>query len=160
MPELVHLPNGQILITNGGRSGFAAVKSIADPVGNSNADNPVLTPSLYTPSLPLGRRISNKGMPTTDIARMYHSSITLTPQGNFLIAGSNPNDNTTVGAKFNSEFRVQTLDPPFMKVPRPRLLSMPKKLRFGQRVSIPISVPPSLLGRDVKGKYIHNINDT
>ncbi|KAF7424119.1 hypothetical protein PC9H_009422 [Pleurotus ostreatus] len=150
MPELVHLPNGQILIANGGRTGFAAVKSIADPIGNSNADNPVLTPSLYTPSLPLGRRISNKGMPTTDIARMYHSSITLTPQGNFLIAGSNPNDNTTVGAKFNSEFRVQTLDPPFMKVARPRLLSMPKKLRFGQRISVPISVPPSLIGRDIK----------
>jgi len=29
--------------------------------------------SLYTPTVPLGRRISNQGMPTTNIARLYHS---------------------------------------------------------------------------------------
>lgn len=65
------------------------------------------TPSLYTPDAPLGQRISNKGLPTTNIARMYHSTATLTPKGyvtrtgniskglssvfsNILIAGSNP----------------------------------------------------------------------
>ncbi len=26
MPEMVHLPNGQVLVTNGGRTGFAAVR--------------------------------------------------------------------------------------------------------------------------------------
>lgn len=39
------------------------------------------TPSLYTPNAPLGHRISNKEMPTTDIARVYHSTVTLTPKG-------------------------------------------------------------------------------
>ncbi|KAL0953555.1 hypothetical protein HGRIS_004776 [Hohenbuehelia grisea] len=153
MPELVHVPNGQILITNGGRSGFASVGapgSIPDPVGNSNADHPALTPSLYTPSLPLGQRISNKDMPTTNIARMYHSSVTLTPQGNFLVAGSNPNGNTTVGVKFPSEFRVETLDPPFMSVERPRILGMPKKLRFGTKITVPVTIPRSLQVTDVK----------
>ncbi|KAF4586520.1 hypothetical protein EYR38_010799 [Pleurotus pulmonarius] len=151
MPELLHLPNGQILITNGGSTGFAAIGSVADLVGGSNADNAVLTPSLYTPSLPLGRRISNKGMPTTNIPRMYHSSITLTPQGNFLIAGSNPNGNTTMtGVKFPSEFRVETLDPPFMNAERPKLVSVPKKLAFGQKVSVPISIPRGLRARDIK----------
>lgn len=56
--------------------------------GNSNADNAVLTPSLYTPELTLGSRISNAGMPTSVVPRMYHSSVTLTPQGNFLVAGA------------------------------------------------------------------------
>lgn len=74
MPELVHLPNGQVLIINGARTGTAAIGTVKDPVGNSNADHPVFTPSLYTPNAPLGRRISNVGMPTTDIARMYHST--------------------------------------------------------------------------------------
>lgn len=73
MPELVHLPNGQLLIINGGRTGVAAIATTFDPVGNSNADHPVFTPSLYTPNAPLGQRISNKGMPTTNIARLYHS---------------------------------------------------------------------------------------
>ncbi|KAL0953554.1 hypothetical protein HGRIS_004775 [Hohenbuehelia grisea] len=150
MPELVHLPNGQVLITNGAGSGFAAIHSIADPVGDSNADHPVLTPSLYTPTLPRGKRISNKGMPTTNIARVYHSSVNLTPQGNFLIAGSNPNFNSTPTSGFPREFRVQTLDPPFMSMERPRILSMPKKLKFGSRVTVPISMPRSLKGSDIK----------
>lgn len=155
MPELVHLPNGQVLIANGARSGFAAIASVSEPVGNSNADHAVLTPSLYTPTAPLGRRISNAGMPSSGIARVYHSSINLTPQGNFLIAGSNPNMNTTVGpgVKFPSEFRVQTLDPPFMFVDRPKIGATPKKLAFNKKVTVPISLPLALTrpGAKVQG---------
>ncbi|KAI0757966.1 glyoxal oxidase N-terminus-domain-containing protein [Fomes fomentarius] len=147
MPELVHLPNGQVLIANGARSGFAALKQVPDAIGSSNADHAVLTPSLYTPDAPLGRRISNAGLPTSDIARVYHSSITLTPQGNFLVAGSNPNLNTTFaapGIKFPSEFRVQTLDPPFMFVDRPKILNIPEKLAFGKQFTVPVSIPNNL----------------
>lgn len=82
MVEMIHLPNGQILIINGAQTGYAAVGSVNNPVGNvSNADHPALTPSLYTPEAPLGRRISNKGLPTADIPRVYHSSVSFTPQG-------------------------------------------------------------------------------
>ena len=158
MPELVHLPNGQVLITNGARSGYAAIDQVQDPIGGSNADHPVFTPSLYSPDLPLGQRISNEGMPTTDIPRVYHSSVTLTPQGNFLIAGSNPNAQTVVGpdVKFPSEFRVQTLDPPFMFVDRPKILSMPAKLPFGANVTVPISLPDELSSPDLslQGKHL------
>ncbi|KAI0769967.1 hypothetical protein C8Q74DRAFT_1272491 [Fomes fomentarius] len=55
--------------------------TVQDPIGNSNADRPVLTPSIYSPDVPLGRRISNEGMPTSEVPRLYHSSDTLTPQG-------------------------------------------------------------------------------
>jgi hypothetical protein len=41
MPEFVLLPNGQVLITNGARTGYAALASVGDPVGGSNADNAV-----------------------------------------------------------------------------------------------------------------------
>ena len=47
MPELVHLPNGQVLIANGARTGFAAIAQVPDAIGNSNSDHAVLTPSLY-----------------------------------------------------------------------------------------------------------------
>ena len=161
MPELVHMPNGQVLIINGGRSGFAAIHQVQDPIGNSNADHPVFTPSLYTPNLPLGRRISNAGMPSTDIPRLYHSSVTLTPQGNFLIAGSNPNAQTVVGPNvtFPSEFRVETLDPPFMFVDRPQILDMPPKIAFGQSVTVPISLPDTLTspGANVQGMCMTRI---
>ncbi|KAI0316600.1 glyoxal oxidase N-terminus-domain-containing protein [Amylostereum chailletii] len=153
MPEMVHLPNGKVLITNGGRTGFAALAQVSDAIGDSNADHPVGTPSLYTPDLPLGHRISNEGMPTSDIARMYHSSVTLTPQGNFLIAGSNPNGNATLpgpGIKFPSEFRVETLDPPFMFVERPTLGSLPAKVGFGEQVTVSITIPSSLQASKVQ----------
>ncbi|KZV88781.1 glyoxal oxidase precursor [Exidia glandulosa HHB12029] len=152
MPELVHLPNGQVLITNGGRTGYAAVASVGQPVGNSNADNAVLTPSLYTPDAAPGRRISNAGMPVSPVARMYHSTVTLTPQGNFLIAGSNPNGQTVVGpnVKFPSEFRVTTLDPPFMFVDRPVIGRVPSKLAFGRTFTVPVTIPRNLAARDIK----------
>ncbi|TFK83756.1 copper radical oxidase [Polyporus arcularius HHB13444] len=152
MHELLHIPNGQILITNGAGTGFAGYNSVQDTIGNSNSDHAVLVPSIYTPDAPLGQRISNRGMPSSGIARLYHSSATLTPQGNFLIGGSNPNNGTVVGAgiKFPSEFRIQTLDPPFMSVPRPQIVSMPEKLAFNKSFTVPISLPTSLKRPDAK----------
>lgn len=42
MPEAILLPNGQILIINGGKTGYAAISSVSNNVGNnSNADHPV-----------------------------------------------------------------------------------------------------------------------
>ncbi|KAJ7174593.1 glyoxal oxidase N-terminus-domain-containing protein [Mycena filopes] len=99
MPEMILLPNGEVLIINGAQTGYAAFNTVPDVVGNSNADHAAyaiplpffgnmtvmvfcsFTPSLYNPSAPLGHRISNKGLPTTDIARLYHSSVSLTPSG-------------------------------------------------------------------------------
>lgn len=141
-------------------SGFAAIASIGVTTGASNADHAALTPSIYTPDLPLGQRISNTGMPTTDIARVYHSSVTLTPQGFFLIAGSNPNQNVTAsgpGVTFPTEFRVQHLNPPFLAegVERPAFEagSMPSKLAFGKSVTVNITVPEGLEASDVKSEY-------
>ena len=147
--ELVHAPNGQVLISNGASTGFSGFNTIGGTVGNSNADHPTLVPSLYTPAAPLGQRISNVGMPSAEIARMYHSTITLTPQGNFLVAGSNPNNSTRIvsGVKFPAEFRVQMLDPPYMSLARPKILSIPSKLPFGRSVTVPISLPESLSRR-------------
>ncbi|KAJ7666190.1 glyoxal oxidase N-terminus-domain-containing protein [Mycena polygramma] len=81
MPEMILLPNGQVLITNGAATGYAAVQSIGVTTGQSNADHPVFTPILYTPTARLGQRMTQEGLPTTDIPRLYHSSVTLTPQG-------------------------------------------------------------------------------
>jgi len=145
MPEMILLPNGQVLITNGGRTGYAAAGSVADPVGNSsNADHPVFTPELYTPQAPLGRRLSKAGMPTTNIARMYHSGVSLTPQGNILIAGSNPNGQIVNGTKFHSELRVETLNPPFMTMARPVITKAPAQIHFNDVITLNMNIPKGL----------------
>ncbi|KAF9019754.1 copper radical oxidase [Hymenopellis radicata] len=145
MPEMILLPNGQVLIINGAESGYAALDSVSDPVGNSNSDNPAFTPSLYTPSAEVGQRISNAGMPTTDIPRLYHSSVSLTPMGNVFIAGSNPNNLiTNTSVKFPSEFRVEYLNPPFMTVERPVLRDVPSQIGFNKNFTIAVDLPPSL----------------
>lgn len=41
MPELILLPNGQVLVINGAMTGYAAIDSVGDPAGSSNADHPV-----------------------------------------------------------------------------------------------------------------------
>jgi len=154
MPEMILLPNGQVLIINGGLTGYAATTSVGITFGNSNADNPAFTPILYTPSLPLGSRMTQEGLPTTDIARMYHSSVTLTPQGNILIVGSNPNTNITVVPPgqpgFSSEFRVENLDPPFMSMARPTLSNVPTKIAFNERFTIEVDIPAGVSTSNLK----------
>ncbi|KAF7325763.1 hypothetical protein MKEN_00426800 [Mycena kentingensis (nom. inval.)] len=154
MPEMILLPDGKILIINGGTSGYAAIRSVGTTFGASNAANAVFTPVLYDPSLPLGSRMSNDGLPASPIARMYHSSVTLTPQGNILLAGSNANGNVTIlpeGAPgFSSEFRVETLDPPYMALERPVLSNAPSKIAFNQEFTINIDIPASLETSSIK----------
>ncbi|KAJ7595106.1 glyoxal oxidase N-terminus-domain-containing protein [Mycena floridula] len=151
MPEMILLPNGQVLITNGAQTGYAAFGSVRDPVGNqSNSDHPAFTPTLYTPSAPLGKRFSNKEMPTTDIARLYHSSATLTPQGNIFLAGSNPNGNVVNGTLFHTEFRVEYLNPPFMSVERPKLLKAPSKIAFNKPFTVGVEIPTNLRANTIQ----------
>ena len=100
MAEMILVPNGEVVIINGAQTGYAAIAGVRDPVGDSsNSDHPAyvfsvhrrswfdglsddrFTPSIYTPDAPHGQRINNKGMPSTEIARLYHSSVTLTQRG-------------------------------------------------------------------------------
>ena len=144
MPELINLPNGELLIINGAGSGYAAFNGVQDLVGLSNADHPVLTPSLYTPWAPHGKRISNKGMPTSAIPRMYHSGVTLTPMGNLFVAGSNPNALFVNDTVFNSELRAEYLNPPYMTMNRPTLQNVPKKIRYNKRFTVSVDIPSKL----------------
>ncbi|KAF5352218.1 hypothetical protein D9758_009233 [Tetrapyrgos nigripes] len=144
MPEAILMPNGQVLIINGGSTGYAATATVRDPVGRSNADHPVFTPLLYDPSAPLGSRMSREGLPTTDIARMYHSSVSLLPGGNIFIAGSNPGGGIRLDDPFPSEFRVEYLNPPYMTVPRPSFSNLPEKVGFNQKITLDVEIPEGL----------------
>ncbi|KII89141.1 hypothetical protein PLICRDRAFT_160271 [Plicaturopsis crispa FD-325 SS-3] len=142
MPDAVLLPTGEILIVNGAGSGISGYGNVIGQVGASNADNPVLTPVLYNPIAPAGQRFSSKGLPTSQIPRLYHSVATLTPNGDIMVAGSNPNlDRSEV--KYGTEYRVEWFAPPYMKMDRPvaSLSGSSTNLPFGQSVQVAVKLP-------------------
>jgi hypothetical protein len=150
MPDAVLLPTGQIIIVNGGGTGIAGYGNVRHQVGASNADNPVLTPVLYDPDARAGRRFSSDGLPTSSIPRLYHSVATLTPKGNIMIAGSNPNlDRSEI--RYGTEYRVEWLDPPYMSQRRPKILQASRNIGFGEKSQLQVSIPDSH-GREVQGK--------
>ncbi|KAI0045394.1 copper radical oxidase [Auriscalpium vulgare] len=88
-------------------------------------------------------------MPASDIPRLYHSVATLTPRGDVMIAGSNPNlDRSEVA--YGTEYRVEWLSPPYMGVERPVIASAPRMVGFGQTLDVKVTIPESMQGGEVK----------
>lgn len=79
MSDGILLPDGTVLILNGGRVGSG---------GGLMADKPVFQPVIYNPSAPAGAKFNT--MPGSKIPRLYHSVATLLPSGEVFVAGSNP----------------------------------------------------------------------
>ncbi|KZS88395.1 hypothetical protein SISNIDRAFT_552644 [Sistotremastrum niveocremeum HHB9708] len=140
MPDAVLLPTGDVFIVNGAGSGISGYGNVANQIGASNAGNPVFTPVLYSPGAPTGSRFSSHGMPTSNIARLYHSVATLLPDGHVLVAGSNPNlDRSTV--EYQTEYRVEHFSPPYMTMSRPSLTGTPSRLDYGQSFTVQLTLP-------------------
>jgi len=150
MPDAVILPTGEIVIVNGAKSGVAGYQNVNQQVGHSNADNPVFTPVVYDPHAPDGKRFYRGDyMPTSSIPRLYHSVATLTPRGDIMIAGSNPNfDRSEV--KYATEYRVEWLSPPYMQLDRPVIQKAPHSIKFGDEFIIRLDGPVKE-GQQVKG---------
>jgi len=150
MPDAVILPTGKIVIVNGAKSGVAGYQNVKQQVGQSNADNPAFTPVIYDPYAPGGKRFyCGDYMPTSSIPRLYHSVATLTPRGDILIAGSNPNfDRSEV--KYATEYRVEWLSPPYMQLDRPVIQKAPHRVEFGDEFVIRLD-RPLREGQQVKG---------
>lgn len=94
---MVGLPDGTYLIANGAKQGVAGFGLATDP--NLNA-------VLYDPTKPLGQRFSI--LNNTIVARLYHSELTLLPDGRVLVSGSDPQTNNPDGTvKYPEEFRIE-----------------------------------------------------
>jgi hypothetical protein len=153
MPDAVLLPTGDVVLVNGGATGIAGYGNVKDQVGASNAANPVLAPVLYRPGATAGARFDAAGMPTSNIPRLYHSVATLTPRGDVMIAGSNPNlDRSEV--EYGTEYRVEWLAPPYMVMERPALSGVPRLLGFGQALELDIKLPDGVQASEVKGTRV------
>ncbi|KAG7446827.1 uncharacterized protein BT62DRAFT_967591 [Guyanagaster necrorhizus] len=148
MPELVLLPDGRVLIVNGAQTGVAGYGNVANRVGQSNADNPAFTPVVYDPSAPAGGRFSDVGIPATNIARLYHSTASLTPNGTIMLAGSNPNDDVTT-TKYPTEYRMEFYSPPYMAKPRPTYTGLPATVNYGEVFTLTVDLPPTATNASV-----------
>nr|GAT54049.1 predicted protein [Mycena chlorophos] len=151
MGQFIILPDGKMLVVNGGQNGTAGYgrnNSITPedqmPWGQSFASAPVGQPALYDPNAAQGSRWTTTGFDTSSIARLYHSSALLLPDGAVLIAGSNPNlDVNTTVVPFGTEYRAEKFYPPYFSASvRPAPSGVPSTLSYGGN-SFDITIPAS-----------------
>ncbi|KAG6831349.1 hypothetical protein H0H87_005494 [Tephrocybe sp. NHM501043] len=140
MGQFIILPDGKMLVINGGLNGTAGYATKTGetelygdmPFGMSLASGPVGTPALYDPNAPKGQRWSNAGLGTSNIARLYHSSAILLPDASILVAGSNPNVDVNTSTIFPTEYRAEIFYPPyFSAASRPAPTGVPKTISYG-----------------------------
>lgn len=140
MGQFVILPTGKLLVVNGGLNGTAGYSQATlvtpsfnlMPYGESLASGPVGTPAIYDPTAAKGQRWSNKGLSTSSIARLYHSSAILLPDASVLIAGSNPNVDVNTSTIFPTTYQAEIFYPPYFSAgTRPAPTGMPQTLSYG-----------------------------
>ena len=140
MGQFIALPDGTMLVINGGLNGTAGYASSTGttlsysqmPYGQSLASGPVGTPAIYNPNAPQGQRWSNAGLSASNIARLYHSSAMLLPDGSVLVAGSNPSVDVNLTTVFPTEYRAEVFYPPyFNSSTRPQPKGVPNSITYG-----------------------------
>ncbi|KAF8811147.1 copper radical oxidase variant A [Phlegmacium glaucopus] len=140
MGQFITLPNGKLLVVNGGLNGTAgyAQSTLTTPsfsqmpFGESLAAGPVGTPAIYDPMAAPGSRWSNAGFTTSKIARLYHSAAILLPDASVLIAGSNPNVDVNLTTIFPTTYQAEIFYPPYFSAStRPAPTGMPTTLTYG-----------------------------
>ncbi|KZP11662.1 copper radical oxidase [Athelia psychrophila] len=150
MGQFITLPDGKMLVINGGANGTAGYAtatnlspSLADmPYGESLCAGPVGQPAIYDPNAPAGSRWSNAGLGTSNIARLYHSSAMLLPDASVMIAGSNPNIDTNLTTIYPTTYKAEIFYPPYFSANRPSPTGMPTTLTYGGN-PFDITVPAS-----------------
>lgn len=140
MGQFIILPDGTLLVVNGGLNGTAGYATSTGktpslgfmPFGESLASGPVGTPAIYNPNMPSGNRWSNAGLEPSNIARLYHSSAMLLPDASVLIAGSNPNIDVNLTTIYPTTYTAEIFYPPYFSASvRPQPAGMPSTLTYG-----------------------------
>ncbi|KAF5386334.1 hypothetical protein D9757_006701 [Collybiopsis confluens] len=140
MGQFIIMPNGKLLVVNGGENGTAGYSQNTDvttqysqmPYGMSLAAAPATKPAIYDPNAPKGSRWSNDGLSSSSIARLYHSSAILLPDASILIAGSNPNVDVNLTTFFPTTYKAEIFYPPyFSSSTRPSPSGIPSTLTYG-----------------------------
>lgn len=136
MMNLIYLPDGKILALNGGRKGTAGygTEEFTQSVNGAYSDDPVFQPALYDPKAPAGRKWSSEGLEPSTVARMYHSSAVLLPDGSVMVSGSNPNPDFVPASPevpYPTEYRTELWYPPWYQKRRPEPQGLLSQLSYG-----------------------------
>jgi hypothetical protein len=140
MGQFIALPDGTLLLLNGGQYGTAGYANQTGttptlgqmPFGQSLATGPVLQPLIYNPNAPAGSRWSSAGLSTSTIPRLYHSTALLLPDGSVMIAGSNPNSDVNLTTTYPTTYTAEYFYPPYFRAStRPVLKNVPTTLSYG-----------------------------
>jgi len=140
MGQFIILPDGKLLVINGGTNGTAGYAQQTGqtplyglmPYGESLAAGPVTTPSIYDPNAPSGSRWSSTSFSASNIPRLYHSSALLLPDGSVLVAGSNPNFDVNTSTTFPTTYQAEIFYPPyFVSATRPVPSGIPSSISYG-----------------------------
>ncbi|CAO1627348.1 unnamed protein product [Parajaminaea phylloscopi] len=163
MGQFIILPTGQLVVLNGAAKGTAGYGNVTkgaltyddkvpyqwtniftDQNGQevrteSMSQNPTYTPELYDPEKPLGSRITNTGFGSSSIARLYHSSAILLPDGSILVGGSNPHmdvalnmPKTVAGyTAYNTTYELEKWYPDYYAKDRPSPVGLPSSILYG-----------------------------
>lgn len=109
--------------------------------GSSKANNPQFWAWLYDPAAPQGKR--TRQLARSPIARMYHSTAALTPEGTVLVAGCDRcayfKNTTWYSASPTGlpEYRVEVFYPPYYyATDKPQILYAPSAITFNQRFNV------------------------
>ncbi|GLC65599.1 hypothetical protein PLESTF_000317200 [Pleodorina starrii] len=133
MGDAVILPNGHVVVLNGAMKGSAGDGTTVNKVRVNQANEPNLWPVLYDPGAPYGSRM--RLMARSRIARLYHSTALLTPDGSVLVAGcdraelfwSSLNDTEiSRSPQKAAEYRIEMFRPPywFNQTAKPQIVSI------------------------------------
>ncbi len=151
MGQFIALPDGTLLVLNGGQYGTAGYSQRtlttttpgAMPYGESLSTGPVGQPAIYNPNAPAGSRWSTAGLGSSSIPRLYHSSALLLPDGSVMIAGSNPNVDVNLTTVYPTTYTAEYFYPPYFSAStRPVPQNIPTTLSYGGN-SFDITVPSS-----------------
>ncbi|KAH9923857.1 glyoxal oxidase N-terminus-domain-containing protein [Fomitopsis serialis] len=151
MGQFIHLPDGKMLVVNGGAMGTAgfskqtlyATTLSQMTFGESLAADPVGQPAIYDPTASSGSYWSTEGLDTSNIARLYHSSAILLPDASVLIAGSNPNLDVNMSTVYPTTYKAELFYPPYFSAStRPTPQNVPSTLSYGGAY-FDVLIPPS-----------------
>lgn len=120
MPNAVLLPDGNLLIMNGCKRGYAGLPNVAHGA--------VLQPDMFNTYR--RRWYAGRALATSKVARAYHGSAVLLHDGTVFVSGSNPRDKIVIsGDDFPTEFRTEFFYPPYMSSKTfPKVTGAPKDI--------------------------------